>query len=184
MTADVLAGSGIDDAFEDITDEKVTTSPSRSAPGGSGGTGTGRRRGPGRPRGPGKTKLDALQKRLSSEMFQAGAMVGFGLPVTGMYVCQESDAFTRAVVQLASHRAEWLAALENLADIQPGIIVGRTVVGIGAAIAVDRDRIPPDRKFLQFLGVTAAYLKIQEHLPEPEEGNAYQPPPSKFVPVS
>lgn len=181
MTAEVLSEAGFDD-FEDLTDEKVSTSPSRSAPSGSGGTG--RRRGPGRPRGPSKSKLDTLQKRLSSEMFQAGAMVGFGLPVTGMYVCQESDAFTKAVVQLASHRAEWIAALENLADIQPGIIVGRTVVGIGAAIAVDRERIPPDRKFLQFLGVTAAYLKIQEHVPGPEDGNAYQPPPSQFVPVA
>jgi hypothetical protein len=116
-------------------------------------------------------------------MFQAGAMVGFGLPVTGYYVCQESDAFTKAVVQLASHRPEWIDALEHLADIQPGIIVGRTVVGIGAAIAVDRERISPDRKFLQFLGVAAAYHAVNNPDETPEEGNAYSPPPAKFNPL-
>lgn len=178
--ADVLSDAGYDD-FEDITDDKVkatppVTSPSRGR--GSAPPVTGRRRGR-----PALKRLDTLQKRLSSEMFQAGAMVGFGLPVTGMYVCQESDAFTKAVVQLASSRVEWIEALEHIADIQPGLVVGRTVVGIGASIAVDRERIPPDRKFLQFLGVTSAYLKIQEHV-DTEEGNAYQPPPSKFVPVA
>lgn len=183
MTAEVLADAGYDD-FEDVIDEGVKAAPAAQGPSPSrGGPRAGAGRPRGRPRGPGKAKLDSLQKRLSSEMFQAGAMVGFGLPVTGMYVCQESDAFTKAVVQLASHRAEWLEALEHLADIQPGIVIGRTVVGIGAAIAVDRERIPPERKFLQFLGVTSAWLKIQEHVNTPEEGNAYQPPPSKFVPV-
>jgi hypothetical protein len=138
---------------------------------------------PNRGRRPAAKRLDGLQKRLSSEMFQAGAMVGFGLPVTGYYICNESDAFTKAVVQLASSRKEWVEALEHIADIQPGIVVGRTVVGIGAAVAVDRQRIEPDRAFLKFLGVTAAWAAVKNPDLKTEPGNAYEPPPSTFAPV-
>jgi hypothetical protein len=179
-TEDVITDAGFD--FSELSDDAVTA----DAPGplhGSRGTATGRPRG--RPRGRTPVKrLDTLQKRLSSEMFQAGTMVGFGLPVTGYYVCQESDSFTRAVVQLASHRMEWVEALEHLADIQPGIVVGRTAFGIGAAIAVDRDRVDPEKnKFLQFLGVTAAWKAVKNPDQVVEEGSAYKPPPAKFQPV-
>jgi hypothetical protein len=166
--------------FDKMGDETpVDTAP----PGPLSGSRGSRSGSPGRGRRPAAKRLEGLQKRLSSEMFQAGAMVGFGLPVTGYYVCQESNAFTKAVVQLASSRREWVEALEHIADIQPGIVIGRTVVGIGASIAVDRGRIEPDRKFLQFLGVTAAWMALKNPNLQTEEGNAYQPPPSSFAPV-
>jgi hypothetical protein len=118
-------------------------------------------------------------------MFQAGAMIGMGLNVTGYYICQESDQFTRAVVQLAQNRAEWIEALEHLADIGPGITVGRTVLGIGASLAVDRGRADPEKKFMQFLGVYSAWKAVKEDRPPGEEpGSAYRPPPAAaFVPV-
>lgn len=131
-------------------------------------------------------RLDALQKRLSTEMFSAGAMLGMGLPVTGYYVCQESDGFTKAVVELASKRPEWIDALENVAAIQPGIVIGKTILGIGAAIAVDRERVQPDRKFLMFLGVYSAYMAVNEPDNSAEVVNSgiFQPPPAgAFVPV-
>jgi hypothetical protein len=181
MTAtaeDIISEAGYD--FSDLTDDTVET----GAPGPlSGSRSTRSPAGSRRGRRPAKSKLDTLQKRLSSEMFQAGAMVGMGLPVTGYYVCQESDAFTKAVVQLASSRAEWISALEHIADVQPGITIGRTAVGIGAAIAVDRDRVRPDKKFLQFLGVTAAYYAVNERQEGMEEGSAYTPPPASFKPL-
>lgn len=130
-----------------------------------------------------KTKLDGLQKRLSSEMFQAGAMIGMGLPVTGYYACQESDSFTKAVVQLAANRSEWIDALEHLADIGPGITIGRTAVGLGAALAVDRGRADPEKRFMQFLGVHAAWQAVQNPDGRQAEGSAYEPPPDAFVPV-
>lgn len=146
----------------------------------------GTRRAPGRPRGSrSQKKLEALETRLSSEMFQAGALIGVGLQTTGYYICQESGNFTHAVVQLAAKRPEWIAALENIADIQPGIVIGRTVIGIGAALAVDRGRADPERQFMKFLGVTAAYMAV--HNPQDDGGvsvNGYQPPPAgNFVPV-
>lgn len=140
-------------------------------------------------------RLDALQQKLSSEMFQAGTMMGLGLPVTGYYVCQESDTFTSAVVALAAKNSNWVAALENLALIGPGIAIGRTVVGIGAALAADRyhrtegaSGLDPDRRAAMFLGVTSAYYAV--HPPEGFDasntggGRFAGPPHAGFSPVS
>lgn len=140
-------------------------------------------------------RLSALQEKLSSEMFQAGAMIGLGMPVTGYYIGQESDNFTNAIVSLASKNTNWVAALENVALLGPGITVGRTVLGIGAAMASDRyyrtegeSGLDPLKRSAMFLGVTQAYFAV--HPPEGQgnyngSGNAYQPPPhSGFRPVS
>lgn len=178
-TEEVLSDAGFD--WSSLNDDEIKTDDPGPLTGSRGTRG----RGVGRPRGrrPVK-KLETLQIRLSKEMFQAGAMIGFGVPVTGLYICNESDAFTKAVVELASHRAEWIEALEHIADIQPGIVVGRTIVGIGASIAVDRKRLDPENSaFARFLGVTAAYNQINKHRTGGEEGNAYQPPPHTFQPV-
>lgn len=168
--------------FSDIDTETVTP----DAPGpltGSRGT-----RGPGRPRGSGrrtaKSKLDILQKKLSGEMFQAGAMIGMGLNTTGYYICQESDTFTKAVVELAAKRPEWISALEHVADVQPGIVIGRTVFGIGASLAVDRGRVDPEKQILKFLGVYSAWKAVNFPAGETEEGSGYTPPPGTFTPLS
>lgn len=142
-------------------------------------------------------RLTALQEKLSGEMFSAGAMIGLGLPVTGYYVCQESDNFTNAVVALASRNAHWVAALENIALIGPGLIIGRTVLGIGAAMAADRYHrkdgetgLDPDSRAALFLGVSSAYYAV--HPPggasangsHPGGGNFQPPPYGAFNPVS
>lgn len=154
-------------------------------------TGAGARRG----RKVSDKRLQALQEKLSSEMFQAGAMIGLGLPVTGYYIGQESDNFTNAIVTLASRNSNWVAALENIALVGPGIAVGRTVLGIGAAMAADRYHrtsgetgLDPTRRAAMFLGVTSAYFAV--HPPEGSysataESNGFRPPPyGNFSPVS
>lgn len=112
-------------------------------------------------------RLSALSEKLSGEMFQAGTMIGFGLPVTGYYIAQESSEFTSALVNLASRRTEWVEALESLAAIGPGIAVGRTVVGIGAALGADRYHrtegvkgISPDKMVMGLLKVSQAYYAV------------------------
>lgn len=143
-------------------------------------------------------RLTALQEKLSGEMFSAGAMIGLGLPVTGYYVCQESDNFTSAVVTLASRNAHWVAALENIALIGPGLIVGRTVMGIGAAMAADRyhrkegeSGLDPDSRAALFLGVSSAYYAVhppggkgESNGSYPSGGNFQPPPYGAFNPVS
>lgn len=177
---DVLDEAGID-WDKELSDDTVTAaegplSGSRS-PQSRTSTGTRRRR------SVGTKRLDELQMKLESEMFQAGAMIGMGLPVTGYYMCNESTDFTRAVVQLASKNTRWVEALENLAMIQPGIVVGRTAIGLGAALAVDRKRADPEKQFMKFLGVYSAWQAVQN--PDKKaEGSNYVPPPTSFKPVT
>lgn len=143
---------------------------------------------PRRGRPPGKRmekRLQELQEKLSGEMFQVGALVSLPLSTTGTYICQESDATTKAIVELAASRKEWIEALERISQLQPGLVIGRTALGIGASIAVDRERLDPDKTFLRFLGVYEAWKRVQDKRPPgPAEGSSYQPPPAQFVPVS
>lgn len=179
-TASVLEDAGFN--FDDLDEAEVKSSSgplseSRSSRS-TGATGTRR------PRRSSVKKLETLQKRLSSEMFQAGTMLGFALPVTGLYACQESDAFTKAVVQLAAKRAEWIDALEHIADVQPGLVIGRTAVGLGAAVAVDRGRADPESTFMKLVGVHEAWSQMMPG-DGTEEGNAYTPPPvASFAPLA
>lgn len=177
-TAEVLTDAGFDFGSE-LSDDAVESRPGplSGSRGSRTSTGTARRR------RASKTKLETLQVKLSQQMFMAGSMIGLGLPVTGYYCCQESDNFTKAVTQLASRRPEWVEALEHLADIQPGLIVGRTAIGLGASLAVDRGRADPEKQFMKFLGVTQAWLAVQNPGSEFEEGSAYVPPPASFTPV-
>jgi hypothetical protein len=141
-------------------------------------------------------RLQALEEKLSTEMFTAGSMIGLGVPVTGYYICQESDNFCHAVVTLAAKNSNWVAALENIAMVGPGIQVGRTVLGIGAALASDRyyrtrgeSGLDPERRSAMFLGVSAAYYAV--HPPEGVNyaangaNGGFQPPPNpNFNPLS
>src|SRR5215469_7271376 len=181
MTAvaeETLSDAGFD--WSELNSEKTEAVPGPLT--GSRGTtsGTGQKRG----RRSAKSKLEGLQKRLSGEMFQAGAMIGIGLHTTGYYICQESDTFTKAVVQLAANRPEWVEALEHLADIQPGIMIGRTLVGVGAAVAVDRGRANPEKQFMKFLGVYTAWRQVNESGEGLAEGSRYTEPPATFAPVA
>lgn len=144
-------------------------------------------------RKPSAKRLGDLQAKLSSQMFQAGAVIGFGLPVTGYFISQESDNFTNAITQLAAKKVEWVKALEQVADIQPGITIGRCVLGIGVALSVDRRsealeyRSPRFQRIAAFMGVAAAYHAVYESRGDSADyanGGGFSPPPGQFVPVS
>lgn len=176
-TEEVLGDAGFD--FSDISLDEVEAQPGPLSGSRQSRTGTATRR-----RRSSAKKLDNLQKRLSKEMFSAGAMIGMGLHTTGLYICQESDSFTQAVIELASSRPEWIDALENVANLQPGLVIGRTALGIGAAMAVDRGRLDPEKQFVKFLGVYSAWAKHAKPSQNGRvEGSAYTPPPTEFVPV-
>lgn len=150
-------------------------------------TATGARRGSRR----GSKRLEDLQKSLSAQMFQAGGMIALGMPVTGTYICQEAERFPDAIIELARKRADWIDALENVAAVGPGITVGRTVLGIAAAMGTDRyhrtegkSGFSPDKRACQFLGVTQAYYSVYKE--EGEDASSYftPPPHGAFVPVT
>lgn len=181
MTATVEESTATDWAAEFAEPETTESVPGPlTGSRGTRSTGTGTRR-----RRITNKKLVELQKKLSTEMFQAGAMIGMGLHTTGYYICQESDNFTQAVIDLAASKPEWLDALENIANIQPGLIIGRTFIGIGASVAVDRGRADPDKSFMKLLGVYSAWVAVNNPSDEMVEGSAYSPPPAgAFSPIA
>jgi len=174
----------VEDTFDDITTDAVESSAgplpgSRGTRAGVSDSRSGRRA-----RKPSKAKVNALQEKLSAEMFTVGTMAGLAFPVTGMYIAQESDAFTKAIVELAARRPEWTEALEHLADVQPGLVIGRTALGIGAALAVDRGRADPEKRFMRLTGVWQAWKAIDDKRDGyAAEGSAYVPPPPAWQPV-
>jgi hypothetical protein len=139
----------------------------------------------------GTKRLEELQKSLSNQMFQAGGMIALGMPVTGTYVCQQSEVFPDAIIELARKRSDWVDALEKIADVGPGITVGRTVLGIAAAMGTDRyhrtngeSGFDPDKRACQFLGVTAAYYSVYKEGDNASQATYSPPPHGAFVPVS
>lgn len=137
-----------------------------------------------RPRRPSAKRLESLVDKLSEQMFMAGAATSLALPVTGTYICQESHTFPKAVVDLAATRPEWITALEKLSMLQPGLIVARTALGVGGALAVDRGRAKPDSRIMMVLGVHQAYIDYMTgEEASASEGGSYTPPPAQFVPV-
>jgi hypothetical protein len=182
-------GADSDDSGPEFTGNSMPRGTSRTS------TGTGGARQT-RGRRVSDKRLAALVDKLSTEMFTAGTMIGLGVPVTGYYICQESNNFCNAVVQLAAHNTQWVAALENIAMVGPGMQVGRTVLGIGAALAADRyyrsggaSGLDPDKRSAIFLGVAQAYYQV--HPPSGvynatgNPDNGYRPPPyGNFSPVS
>jgi hypothetical protein len=173
-----------DDDFADIDPGEVKPQPGNTMSKSR----TGRK--PGAGRRPSAKRLSDLQERLSTQMFQAGSMIGFGLPVTGYYVAQESDNFTSAIIQLASKQTRWITALEQVADIQPGITVGRVTLGMITALSVDRrkealeDRGERFQKLAAFMGVTAAYHAVYGGTDNGAAAGTYQPPPQQYQPVA
>lgn len=180
--ADVLPDADFD--FEAELGDDATT-PASDGPLTGSRSGRGSASGLPKRRRPSKTKLDGLKAKLTEQMFMAGAMGGMALPVTGLYVCQESERFCGAVVDLAATNPKWIEALEKLSLIEPGLIVGRTAFGIGGALAVDRGRAQADTAVMKFLGVHQAYLRYQQGgTGASEEGSSYTPPPAAFAPLS
>lgn len=140
----------------------------------------------------GTKRLEDLQKSLSQQMFQAGGMIALGMPVTGTYICQESERFPDAIIELARTRSDWVEALEKVANVGPGITIGRTVLGIGAAMGADRyhrtggeSGFSPDKRACQFLGVSAAYYNVYKDELNATESPTFTPPPhGVFQPVA
>lgn len=136
-------------------------------------------------------RLDDLKTSLGTQMFQAGAMISLGMPVTGTYICQEAETFPDAVIQLAKKHTEWIEALERVSDIGPGITIGRTVLGIFAAAGTDRyhrtngeSGFDPDKRALNFLGVTQAYYAVHKDEADATETGYTPAPHGIFTPVS
>lgn len=177
----------MEDDFTDIAD----AAEPEPAPATSRTTAGTRKRKPATRSRPTKRVAD-LRDALAKQMFTAGTVIGLAMPVTGYYIAAESDPFCDAIIRLASKDSRYLDALESLAAIGPGVVIGRTVVGIGCAMGVDRwaksegqRGFSPEKRAAMLLGVSAAYYEVYGSENGDQPASGYAPPPNPvYVPVS
>lgn len=126
----------------------------------------------------GDKSLDAKMKRIAaglSENIQiAGTLTTAVLPCTGYIILRDSDRVANETVKLAAKNPKMLAALEKANQIAPGVFLGKFMVTVGFAVAVDTQRIDPDQQAATLLGVTAIYQQL--HGAIQDDDRVYVPP--------
>lgn len=126
---------------------------------------------------------DALQQK-ADEFF---AVVSLGLPVTGTYGVENSQKAVKALMAIAKRRPGLMKVLSKAADAADGMELARYVAGIGVALQVDLQRIPPDMLIARATGVTAIVEKYFMEDSDPQNPNVMEQmthASPRFQPVS
>lgn len=140
---------------------------------------------PGRARAASKkppAKLRDLQESLADNVRLFGALIGPVLPTTGYLVLDQSDDFTKAVIELAKDKPKVLQALAMASQVGPAVGVARFVMSAAVAVMVDTGRLPPEALLVNVLPVGRAYAATHPQ-PEPTGGTTASAPPPRFSTV-
>lgn len=128
------------------------------------------------------TKLKKIAIDLAENIALVGILVTPLLPTTGYIISRDAEATATAVVKMARNNPAVLAALMKASQIGPGVMLGRTIVTIGVAVAVDTNRITPDSQISAMLGVAAVWQEV--HGEQGKMGPAsymVPPPPARII---
>lgn len=130
--------------------------------------------------------LDAKLKKIAIDFAENIALVGILvtplLPTTGYIISRDATDTATAIVKMARNNPAVLAALMKASQIGPGVMLGRTIVTIGVAVAVDTNRITPDSQISTVLGVAAIWQEV--HGDQGKMGPAtymVPPPPARII---
>lgn len=104
--------------------------------------------------------LRRVQEELADEMRLIGIMAGQFLPVTGVYVLDQADPFTQALVKMAAKNPKVLRVLYRTSQVAPLYQTLKTVGGIAKAIQVDTQGASPHDTVGEWLGVGRAYDSV------------------------
>lgn len=127
-------------------------------------------------------KLRDLQESLADNVRLFGALIGPVLPTTGYLVLDESDNFTKAVIELAKDKPKVLAALAAASQVGPAVGIARFVLSAAIAIMVDTGRLPPEALLVNVLPVGRAYAATHPSV-DAAGGTNQTPPPPRFSKV-
>jgi hypothetical protein len=116
----------------------------------------------------GVAQLQKIQGELSDDLRLLAVMAGPLLPVTGMYVFENSDPFTAALLKLCKNNPRALRILHRAAEVAPIYEVAKDCAGVFYAIQVDMKKLEPHNTVSQRLGVARAYDTVY---PESTPGN-------------
>jgi hypothetical protein len=116
----------------------------------------------------GIAQLQKIQDELADDLRLLAVMAGPLLPVTGMYVFENADPFTTALLKLCKNNPRALRVLHRAASVAPVYEVAKDCAGVFYAIQVDMKKLEPHNTVSQRLGVARAYDTVY---PESTNGN-------------
>jgi hypothetical protein len=105
----------------------------------------------------GVAQLQKIQDELADDLRLLAVMAGPLLPVTGMYVFENADPFTTALLKLCKNNQRALRVLHRAATVAPVYEVAKDCAGVFYAIQVDMRKLEPHNTVSQRLGVERAY---------------------------
>lgn len=117
----------------------------------------------------GVAQLQKIQDELADDLRLLAVMAGPLLPVTGMYVWENADPFTAALLKLCKNNQRALRVLHRAATVAPIYEVAKDCAGVFYAIQVDMKKVEPHNTVSQRLGVERVYDTVY-----PEESTGSQ----------
>lgn len=114
--------------------------------------------------------LSRVAEELADDIRLFGTMAGYVYPVTGYYLLDNADAFTVALVKLASKNTRLLRVLHRAAQVAPVYTVAQTLVGTAVAVQVDMNKMDAHSFAAERTGVDKAFDAVY---PDGKEGQSF-----------
>lgn len=108
----------------------------------------------------GVAQLQKIQDELADDLRLLAVMAGPLLPVTGMYVWENADPFTTALLKLCKNNQRALRILHRAATVAPIYEVAKDCAGVFYAIQVDQHKLDPNNMVADRLGVKRVYHNV------------------------
>ena len=122
-------------------------------------------------------QLQRIQEELADDLRLLGVMAGPLLPVTGVFVFENADPFTTALLKLCKNNQRALRVLHRAASVAPVYEVAKDCAGVFYAMQVDMKKLDPHNTVSQRLGVERAYNTVYPSESTNVETNGAQGPP-------
>ena len=116
----------------------------------------------------GVAQLQKIQDELADDLRLLAVMAGPLLPVTGMYVWENADPFTTALLKLCKNNQRALRILHRAATVAPIYEVAKDCAGVFYAMQVDMHKLDPNNTVSERLGVKRVYHSVY---PDATPGN-------------
>jgi len=132
-------------------------------------------------------QLQRIQEELADDLRLLGVMAGPLLPVTGVFVFENADPFTTALLKLCKNNQRALRVLHRAASVAPIYEVAKDCAGVFYAVQVDMKKLEPHNTESQRLGVERAYNQVYPDDTNNIETNGAAPGPPRYsngVPAS
>jgi hypothetical protein len=106
------------------------------------------------------SELQNVQEALADDIRLLGILAGPMLPTTGMFMVQQANPFTIAIIKLAKNNKAILRVLHRAAQVAPVYQVAQTVAGAAYSVQVDINNVDPHSTIAKRLGVETAYNAV------------------------